>query len=81
MVFLLPHIHWRRVCDKVEEILKDSAIKNVHRLRLRLLKGSTALRGLSTAMVKLLKIWDRRTFLDSVVDSLVDTCEYFHNPI
>jgi len=27
----MPHIYWRRLCDKVEKILEDSAIRNVHK--------------------------------------------------
>ena len=35
LVFWVPHTHWRRLCDKVEEILEDSAVcTDMHRLRL-----------------------------------------------
>jgi len=53
LVFWVPHIHWRRLRDKVKEILKDSATRSV---RAQAVERATALRDLSTALVKLLKI-------------------------
>ena len=30
LVFWVPHIHWRRLRDKVEDIPEDLAIRNLH---------------------------------------------------